>query len=205
MSSNQDKGVPLAEAAKQLDVSQELLRKRIYRGLVTGHKVGGRWYVVLNGQASRPDSIQDSKQDHSGRNQDCQDKRDSLFEAIIDGQRSEIGFLRDEMAKQREQWAEEARRKDIIIADLMTAQPRYRVEHHTNGTTRVLGVTDDWAMTALAPFAIDLLAQRETGQLLLIEQATGRVVDRRSLVLQQHFALPALKAVKNGTADAHGA
>ncbi len=118
MSSNQDKGVPLAEAAKQLDVSQELLRKRIYRGLVTGHKVGGRWYVVLNGQASRPDSIQDSKQDHSGRNQDCQDKRDSLFEAIIDGQRSEIGFLRDEMAKQREQWAEEARRKDIIIADL---------------------------------------------------------------------------------------
>ena len=63
----------------------------------------------------------------------------------------------------------------------MTSRPRYRVEHHTNGAVAVLGVTDDWAITALAPYAIDLLAQHATGQLVLIEQATGRVVDRRSL------------------------
>ncbi len=63
----------------------------------------------------------------------------------------------------------------------MTKQPRYRVEHHANGTVAVLGFTDDWAMTALAPDAIDLLAQYKTGQLLLIKQASGRVVDRRSL------------------------
>ena len=48
MSSNQDKGVPLAEAAKQLDVSQELLRKRIYRGLVTGHKSSRHQRVNLS-------------------------------------------------------------------------------------------------------------------------------------------------------------
>ncbi len=63
----------------------------------------------------------------------------------------------------------------------MTAPPRYRVEHHTNGSVTVLGVTDDWAMTALAPYAIDLLTQHETGQLVLIEQVSDRVVDRRSL------------------------
>ncbi len=63
----------------------------------------------------------------------------------------------------------------------MSRQARYRIEHHRDGTVKVLGVTDDWAMTALAPYAIDLLAQHETGQLLLIEQASGRVVDRRSL------------------------
>ncbi len=63
----------------------------------------------------------------------------------------------------------------------MSEQARYRVEHHANGTVAVLGYTDDWAMTALAPYAIDLLAQHETGQLVLIEQASGRVVDRRSL------------------------
>ena len=63
----------------------------------------------------------------------------------------------------------------------MIDQPRYRVEHHTNGTVSVLGVTDDWAMTALAPYAIDLLAQQKTGHLVLIEQASGRIVDRRSL------------------------
>ncbi len=64
---------------------------------------------------------------------------------------------------------------------MMTNQTRYRVEHHQDGKTEVLGFTDDWAMTALAPYAIDLLAQRQTGQLVLIEQATERVVDRRSL------------------------
>ena len=63
----------------------------------------------------------------------------------------------------------------------MTEQARYRVEHHATGTVAVLGVTDDWAMTALAPYALDLLAQHKSGQLLLIEQASGRVVDRRSL------------------------
>ncbi len=63
----------------------------------------------------------------------------------------------------------------------MTDQPRYRVEHHITGAVLVLGYTDDWAMTALAPYAIDLLAQHETGHLVLIEQASGRVVDRRSL------------------------
>ena len=63
----------------------------------------------------------------------------------------------------------------------MTTQPRYRIEHHASGTIAVLGVTDDWALTALAPYAIDLLAQHATGQLLLIDQASGRIVDRRSL------------------------
>jgi hypothetical protein len=63
----------------------------------------------------------------------------------------------------------------------MTEQARYRVEHHANGTVAVLGVTDDWALTALAPYAVELLAQHETGQLVLIEQATGRAVDRRRL------------------------
>ncbi len=63
----------------------------------------------------------------------------------------------------------------------MTDQARYRVEHHINGTVEVLGVTDEWAMTALAPYAMELLATHETGELVLIDQATGRVVDRRSL------------------------
>ena len=61
----------------------------------------------------------------------------------------------------------------------MTDQARYGVEHRHDSKTKVLGFTDDWAMTALAPYAIDLLAQRATGQLVLIDQASVRVVDRR--------------------------
>ena len=59
--------------------------------------------------------------------------------------------------------------------------PRYRIEHHTQDTLTVLGETDDWALTALAPYAIDLLVAHAPGELVLIDQATGRVVDRRSL------------------------
>ena len=42
-------------------------------------------------------------------------------------------------------------------------------------------MTDDWALTALAPSAVDLLAEHATSQLVLTEQGSGRVVDRRSL------------------------
>ena len=63
----------------------------------------------------------------------------------------------------------------------MTDQLRYRVEHHIAGAVLVLGYTDDWAMTALAPYAVQLLEERGIGELLLIEQTSGRVVDRRSL------------------------
>ena len=120
MSAYQDTGLPLADAAKQLDISPELLRKRIYRGLVKGYKVGGRWYVVLNGLVPDLDASQDSHQDGSGQHQDKQDNRDKLYETLLEGQRSEITFLRNEMARQREQCAEEARRKDLIIHELTT-------------------------------------------------------------------------------------
>jgi hypothetical protein len=98
---NQDKGIPLAEAAKQLDISQELLRKRIYRRLITGYKVGGRWYVVLN-----PDA-QDN-QEEPAQNQDTQDNQ------LYDTMASDIAFLRSELAAR----TEELRRKDHLIAAL---------------------------------------------------------------------------------------
>ncbi len=60
-------------------------------------------------------------------------------------------------------------------------RPRYRVEHRIQGTCIVLGETDDWAMTALAPYAVQLVDEHGTGELVLIEQASGRVVDRRRL------------------------
>ncbi len=63
------------------------------------------------------------------------------------------------------------------------APPRYRIEHHTGGQVIVLSFTSAWdaVSTALAEYAPRLLAEHATGELCLIEQATGRVVAHRDL------------------------
>ena len=59
----------------------------------------------------------------------------------------------------------------------------YRIEHHTRAGREVLGHTDDtWApRTELAKWAAILLPRHARGELVLVEVATGRVVDRRGL------------------------
>lgn len=58
-------GVPIAEAAEQLGVTIELLRKRAQRGTMPAYKVDGRWFVVLD---TTPPIVQPS-----GPGQDVQD------------------------------------------------------------------------------------------------------------------------------------
>ncbi len=48
MSEPNQAGVPIADAAEQLGVTIELLRKRAQRGTVPAYKVDGRWFVVLD-------------------------------------------------------------------------------------------------------------------------------------------------------------
>ena len=59
----------------------------------------------------------------------------------------------------------------------------YRIEHHTRTGREVLGHTDDvWApRTELAKWAALMLPRHARGELVLVEVATGRVVDRRDL------------------------
>jgi hypothetical protein len=47
-----DVGVPLADAARMLGISPDAARKRLERGTLRGHKVGGRWIVSLDLDAS---------------------------------------------------------------------------------------------------------------------------------------------------------
>jgi excisionase family DNA binding protein len=49
MTDYQDNGIPIAEAARRLNISQELIRKRIYRKRLSGYKVDGKWFVFLPG------------------------------------------------------------------------------------------------------------------------------------------------------------
>jgi hypothetical protein len=59
----------------------------------------------------------------------------------------------------------------------------YRIEHRHDGTAEVLAYTSDAhaPATALAPLAEVLISQLAPGELVLIEQSSGRVVARQPL------------------------
>lgn len=62
-------GMPIADAAKHLGVSVELLRKRAQRGTLPSYKVDGRWFINVQDQDESP-SVQDRT-----NVQDVQDRR----------------------------------------------------------------------------------------------------------------------------------
>lgn len=104
-------GVPIGEAAAQLGITTDAVRKRIRRRSLRAYKAGGQWYVVL--PASRP-RIQDGDLDtvlDGGQDDNLDSVQDGQLVAAL---RDEIGFLRREL----EARAEEARRKDAIIMAL---------------------------------------------------------------------------------------
>jgi hypothetical protein len=48
MTDDLDGSVPLAEAAQRLGIREELVRQRIYRGKLKGHKVDGVFFPISN-------------------------------------------------------------------------------------------------------------------------------------------------------------
>jgi hypothetical protein len=120
--------VGIADAAKQLGISVEAVRQRIRRKRLQAYKdPTGVWRIVLPADESAPSDVQHNVGPAVG-SAGSQNGHDRL----IDHLQGEVAFLRDEMARQREQWAEESRRKDVIIHELSTqlrALPEKIVEH----------------------------------------------------------------------------
>jgi hypothetical protein len=126
----QQHGIPLSEVATRLGVSTDVIRKRVRRGTLQAYKgEDGRWYAVLDSQDSRlgQNGQSDSEagrtvqvtvsspppgEDHA--------REAELLRQFLVSKDQEIEFLRNEMSQQREQWAEESRRKDVILHELST-------------------------------------------------------------------------------------
>ncbi len=89
----------MAQAADQLGVSVDAVRSRIKRGTIAHERAGGRVYVLLDPDQSRP-----------GRDQPTD--RPDATNTLISQLRGEIEYLR-----------EESRRKDHIIAGLVERIP----------------------------------------------------------------------------------
>ena len=94
--------VTLAEAARQLGLSPDAVRKRVHRGTLASVRRGGRLYVVL------PDAVPDGQeQPDGGRTPD-------RTQELIDQQRGEIARLVEQLAVKDEQ----LRQANVIIARL---------------------------------------------------------------------------------------
>jgi transposase-like protein len=66
MTDHQDNGIPIAEAARHLNISQELIRKRIYRKRLSGYKVDGNWcylYLAIDRDGNLVDVLLSERRD----------------------------------------------------------------------------------------------------------------------------------------------
>ncbi len=118
MATNLDSALPLADAARRLNISYGTVHKRLQRGHLTGIKRGGRWYVFLDELDKRPDGDSphlDNGIDQAGPPPDAQHDTnqtnlDSNPDALIAALQADVEFLRAEVV-----------RKDHIIAAMTNA------------------------------------------------------------------------------------
>ena len=126
----QQHGIPLSEVAARLGVSTDVVRKRVKRGSLPAYKgADGRWYAVLDGQDGRAGQSGQAELDagrtvqvtvSSPAGTDDHTREVAVLRDFLASKEHEIDFLREEMGRQREQYAEESRRKDVIIHELST-------------------------------------------------------------------------------------
>ena len=123
---DQDTGLPLAEAARRLGLTENALRKRAQRGSVAAAKgADGLWYVFLDGlagraddQATEPAAGQDDGLP-TGQATATPPARPDRTDDLIASLRAEVAFLRGEVTAR----SEELRRKDHIIAGFVERLP----------------------------------------------------------------------------------
>lgn len=97
----------LREAAKELSVSAEAVRKRVKRGSLRSDKdPDGRVYVYLDAAGDGGES-----------------KPEVETSELVRTLREQIGYLRDQLDREREARTEESRRHDTIVAQLMQRIP----------------------------------------------------------------------------------
>lgn len=108
----------VAEAAARLGLSTDAVRSRLNRGTLGGHKEAGGWVVLLR----RPSATVDQPSPTGQRPGSDRADPDATG-ALIERQRDEIAFLRDQLREREQTHAEEIRRRDHIVAGLIERLP----------------------------------------------------------------------------------
>jgi predicted ArsR family transcriptional regulator len=116
-------GIDIADAAVQLGLTPDGVRKRIQRGKIRGYKAGGRWYVqadslsaVLdeNSTPRQADKVDRAAESVWTTRQPKADKQSGAVSRLIEALERENQFLKQELDRR----ADEILRRDQIIAAL---------------------------------------------------------------------------------------
>lgn len=109
--------LPLAEAAAELDISVDAARMRIKRGTLTSEKRSGKVFVRLNTDQTpteprRTFDQTSAEHPHISEESATEQRPNSDQTELVEAQRAEIQFLREELEARRE----EIRRRDVLVA-----------------------------------------------------------------------------------------
>lgn len=99
--------VSVAEAARRLGITDDAVRARIRRGTLRGEKVGAVWQVRLPTDATPEPARHDTTDRRATR-------RDPEPDALAEHLRSEVGYLREQLATTIRQLAAERERADVL-------------------------------------------------------------------------------------------
>ncbi len=120
-----ERGTPLPEAAQRLGVSTDVVRKRIASGKLRAHKIGGRWYVYLNGSGQTGRESGPAGSSAGTKLDDSQAETGTgtvaLYERQITTLETQLGFFKAQIAVKDEQLAakdDQLRANQVIISQL---------------------------------------------------------------------------------------
>src|ERR687885_1630178 len=112
--------VTVEDAARLLDITVDAVRKRIERGTLQSEKVNNTRYVVLDTDMIRHDDILGTAPEHN----------DTDITHMVASLEEQVAFLREvirsrdhELRRREEEYREESRRKDHLLAAALERIP----------------------------------------------------------------------------------
>jgi hypothetical protein len=138
--------IPIADAAAELGITTEALRKRLQRSrTIKGRKRGQQWFVLTSSLPSgrgrplnshHPDERQDIRQDAAagqqpGERQDTTSSELAVYRELVGTLRAEVDLLIREL----EVRTEELRRKDHLLAAFAQRLPELAQAPSPSSTT----------------------------------------------------------------------
>ncbi len=120
-------GLTVADAAARLAVTPDAIRRRLHRGTLAGAKtVDGEWRVWLpEGEAGAPPGQAPADRQDTARTPPGTPETAShpAVEALLEGQRQEIAYLREQLDQRSRELAAERERFDVLHREALARIP----------------------------------------------------------------------------------
>ena len=132
--------VSVDEAARELGLSVDAIRKRVQRGTIPYEKdAAGRVRVILDTSERLQDDVQDAAEAEPDQAQ------------LVEVLREQVAYLREQLDQERQARTEERRRQDTIIAQLTSRLPELEAAPETRESPAVSSSEEGGSTIHTAP------------------------------------------------------